>query len=81
MGSSRLQRAADVLGVAVPFFFEGAIGGPYVPDGNAPSLSYVDDFVASQDGLRLAEAFMSVRPAMQRRIVALVNEIAGEEGK
>jgi transcriptional regulator with XRE-family HTH domain len=29
MGSSRLQQAADVLGVAVPFFFEGAGGGLY----------------------------------------------------
>ena len=27
MGSSRLQQAADSLGVAVPFFFEGATGG------------------------------------------------------
>ena len=25
-----------VLGVAVPFFFEGAMEGPYVPDGSAP---------------------------------------------
>ena len=32
------------------------------------------------DGLRLAKAFMRVRPALQRRIVALVNEIAGEDG-
>ena len=27
MGASRLQQAADMLGVAVPFFFEGAVGG------------------------------------------------------
>jgi|SRR4051794_24776172 len=27
MGASRLQQAADILGVAVPFFFEGAVGG------------------------------------------------------
>ena len=37
MGSSRLQQAADVLGVAVPFFFEGAGGGPFRVDGSAPS--------------------------------------------
>ena len=37
MGSSRLQQAADILGVTVPFFFEGATGGTYKPDGSAPS--------------------------------------------
>ena len=37
MGASRLQQAADILGVAVPFFFEGAVGGTYKPDGSAPS--------------------------------------------
>ena len=37
MGSSRLQQAADILGVTVPFFFEGATGGTYKPDGSASS--------------------------------------------
>ena len=27
MGASRLQQAAQILGVSVPFFFEGAPGG------------------------------------------------------
>jgi transcriptional regulator with XRE-family HTH domain len=75
MGSSRLQQAADVLGVAAAFFFEGAGGGPY---GSAPSPAYIDDFVASEEGLRLAKSFMHLRPAVRRRIVDLVNEVAGE---
>jgi transcriptional regulator with XRE-family HTH domain len=79
MGSSR-QQAADVLRVAAAFFFEGAGGGPYQPDGSAPSPAYIDDFVASEEGLRLAKAFMRVRPAVRRRIVDLVNEVAGESG-
>jgi transcriptional regulator with XRE-family HTH domain len=33
----RLQQAADILGVTVPFFFEGATGGTYKSDGSAPS--------------------------------------------
>ena len=37
MGSGRLQQAADILGVTVPFFFEGATGGTYKPDGSASS--------------------------------------------
>ena len=80
MGASRLQQAGDILGVAVPFFSEGAGGGPYLADGSATSPAYVNEFVTSHDGLRrLAKAFLRVRPALHRRIVALVNEIAGEE--
>jgi transcriptional regulator with XRE-family HTH domain len=81
MAASRLQQAADILGIAVPFFFEGAAGGIFEPDGNALSPAYIDDFVTTSDGLRLMKAFMRVRPAMQRRVVALVNEIAGGDGK
>ena len=82
MGSSRLQQAADILGVTVPFFFEGVIGGTFKPDGSSLSPAYIDDFVTSSDGLRLVKAFMRIaRPAVQRRIVALVNEIAGDEGE
>src|SRR3954447_2996681 len=76
MGASRLQHAADILGVAVPFFFEGAAGGTFTPDRNTLSPAYIDDFVTTSDGLRLMKAFMRVRPAVRRHIVALVNEIA-----
>src|SRR4051794_4760586 len=78
MGSSRLQQAADVLGVPAAFFFEGAGGEPYQPVGSALSPAYIDDFVASEEGLRLAKAFMCLRPAVRRRIVGLVNEVAGQ---
>jgi transcriptional regulator with XRE-family HTH domain len=81
MGSSRLQHAAEILGVAVPFFFEGAVGGTFTPDRNTPSPAYIDDFVTTSDGLRLMKAFMRIaRPAVRHRIVALVNEIA-EDGE
>ena len=54
MGSSRLQHAADILGVPVSYFFEGGADGPFeLPGGLSPS--YVDDFVASEDGLRLGK--------------------------
>jgi hypothetical protein len=48
-----LQQAADILGVTVPFFFEGATGGTYKPDGSAPSRAYVNEFVSREDGVRL----------------------------
>jgi hypothetical protein len=78
LGASRLQQAADILGVAVPFFFEGAVGGAYKADGSAPSPAYIDDFVTTSDGLRLMKAFMRIpKPAVRHHIVALVKEIAG----
>src|SRR3954454_4273834 len=78
MGASRLQQAADILGVAVPFFFEGAVGGTYKPAGGRPSQTYIDNFVPSSDGLRLMKAYMRIpKPAVRHHIVALVKEIAG----
>ena len=63
--------------MAAPFFFERAEGGPYKLAGEALSPTYIDDFVSSADGLRLAQAFMQIpQLALRRRIVALVSEIA-----
>jgi hypothetical protein len=45
MGASRLQQAADILGVTVPFFFEGSDSKPYRSSGDEPSPAYIDDFV------------------------------------
>jgi transcriptional regulator with XRE-family HTH domain len=81
MGSSRLQQAASILGVPVSYFFEGGDSGPFKSASNL-SPSYVDDFVASEDGLRLAKAFMRIpRSAARLRIVALVRELAGGNGE
>jgi hypothetical protein len=44
-GANRLQHAAHILEVPVPFFFEGAPG--QAVDGTAPSPSYVNEFVSS----------------------------------
>jgi transcriptional regulator with XRE-family HTH domain len=58
IGASRLQQAANVLEISVPFFFEGgATGGTYIPDGSAPSPTYIDNFASTSDGLKLAKAF------------------------
>ena len=81
MGASRLQQAADILEVAVPFFFEGAPGGHKMGE-EAPSPAYVNEFVSSEDGLRLIKAFTRIaRPAVRHRIVNLVHEIASGEGE
>ena len=79
IGASRLQQIAQVLQVPVSFFFEGAPGGSAL-DGDAPSPSFVSDFLASADGLALTRAFTRLKdPKLRRRIVELVEEIAGKE--
>jgi hypothetical protein len=43
----------------------------------APLPSFVNEFISSEDGLRLIKAFVRIaRPAVRRRIVQLVQEIA-----
>ena len=77
MGSSRLQQIANVLQVPATFFFEDAPGQSKL-DGNAPSPSYVSDFLSTSDGLALTKAFMKIKNAkLRRHIVNLVGEIAG----
>ena len=82
MGASRLQLISQLLQVSVPFFFEGAPHLPGQPKGigEAPSPAYVSDFLATTDGLALTKAFMQIKePTLRRRIVALVEEIAGDD--
>lgn len=84
IGASRLQQISHILQVPVAFFFEGAphVAGVPAPAGfdEAPSPAYVSDFLASSDGLSLTKAFMRIDDAkLRRRIVDLVQQIAGEE--
>ena len=84
IGASRLQQIAQILQVPVSFFFEGA---PHTPGqtatgglSEAPSPAYVSDFLATSDGLSLTKSFMKIKNSkLRRRIVDLVEQIAGEE--
>ena len=82
IGASRLQQISLILQVPVAFFFEGAPAPPGRPIGlgEAPSPVYVTDFLATTDGLTLVKAFMGIQnPRLRRRIVELVEEMAGEQ--
>ena len=83
IGASRLQAIANILQVPVSFFFEGAPhspGGPATGMSEAPSPAYVSDFLATSDGLSLTKSFMRIKSSkLRRRIVDLVEQIAGEE--
>ena len=82
IGASRLQEISDILQVPVAFFFEGAPNASALhgSDGSALSMAQIDDFVSDLDGLRLIRAFRRIdNTAVRRRIVMLVQEIAGDE--
>jgi transcriptional regulator with XRE-family HTH domain len=79
IGASRLQQMSNILQVPVAFFFDGA---PEVPArglelGEAPSPTYVADFLATSDGLALTRAFMRIKDSkLRRKIVELVEQMA-----
>jgi transcriptional regulator with XRE-family HTH domain len=83
IAASRLQQISHVLQVPVAFFFEGApkASAPHGSHGSALSIAQIDNFVSDSNGLRLIGAFMRIDNAeLRRRIVMLVQEIAGDDG-
>jgi len=82
IGASRVQQISHILQVPVAFFFEDApnLHGSTYRMKEAPPPSYVSDFLATAEGLLLTKAFMRINePKLRRRIVDLVEEIAGED--
>ena len=81
VSASRLQHLCTILQVPVSFFFEGAPQEPTLPilGSDEQSPSYVNEFLATSDGVALALAFGRIRDAKVRRaIVALVEQIVAE---
>ena len=82
IGASRLQQISHILQVPVEFFFEDAPNAS-APHGSNKSelwMAQIDDFVSDPDGLRLIRAFMRIdNVALRRRIVMLMQEIAGDD--
>jgi transcriptional regulator with XRE-family HTH domain len=83
IAASRLHQISHILQVPVAFFFEGApnASAPHGSHGSALSIAQINDFVSDSNGLRLIGAFMRIdNAALRRRIVKLVQEIAGDDG-
>jgi transcriptional regulator with XRE-family HTH domain len=80
ISSSRLQQLSGILQVPIPFFFEGAPQQSARSQGKAAPPNYVNDFLATHDGLTLTRAFMHIKDAKLRRmIVKLVEQLAGDD--
>jgi len=84
IAAARLQHLSQILQVPVPFFFEGAPGSISRPaagaSADAPSPSFVSDFLATSQGLDLVRAFTCIEdPKLRRAIVRLVEQIAPDD--
>lgn len=80
ISASRLQHIAQILGVTVGFFYEGAPqtdGSSGEGLGEAGSPPFMADFVSSADGLELMQSFQLIKDSrVRKRIVDLVTAIA-----
>ncbi len=85
ISASRLQQLAKILGVPVSFFFDGApLGGePHAPGfEETGQQAYISEFMTTSEGLQLTKAFMRIGdPAVRRRVIDLVEALAGEPAK
>ncbi len=77
ISSSKLYEIANRLGVPVGYFFEGLTGRGNVAA--ASRQAAVDDFLASQEGIELAKAFMRLRSGPIRREILKLVRALGEE--
>ena len=74
IGASRLQQIAHILQVPVSFFFEDL---PLPSEALSEEGPYIDDFLATSDGLSLTKYFIRIKdPKLRRCIVELVEHIA-----
>jgi transcriptional regulator with XRE-family HTH domain len=75
IGASRLHRIANVLGVPIEFFYEGAPHSNAAQSGFAegPATTYVSDFLSTAEGVQLVKAFLAIRdPKVRRKLVELI---------
>ena len=78
ISASRLQGIATLLKVKPEFFFESE-AGPQPITSSAPD-DYVTAFLATSEGVALANAFQKLTTGkLRRRVVALVEELANQQ--
>ncbi|SDR50309.1 transcriptional regulator [Rhizobiales bacterium GAS191] len=82
IGASRLQNASRALEVPVEFFFRDApqfdVNDPTPNLSSAADSNFVADFLSSNEGVELNQAFVRIKDRkLRRRIVELVRAAAG----
>lgn len=80
IGAGRLFHVAQILGVPIDYFYEGAIEQlPNTAHGFAeePARPPVMDFLSTGEGLQLTLAFMRIKDAkVRKRVLELVRSLA-----
>ena len=80
IGASRLQQFANVLGVPVELFFEGAPRVSSQVVASDVSFSNETDFLSTREGVQLMRAFMRLaNPKIRRQFISLAKAIAEDE--
>jgi transcriptional regulator with XRE-family HTH domain len=81
IGASRLQNASRALDVPVEFFFRDAPQfepSQPMPSFDSTNTNFVADFLSSNEGVELNQAFVRIKDRkLRRRIVELVRAAAG----
>ncbi len=78
IGAGRLYQIAQILGVPIDYFYEGA--ETHINSSTSLVSPPVAEFLSSSEGLQLAMAFTQIRSTkLRRRVVELVRTMADEE--
>ena len=81
ISAGRLYKIAQILSVSVEHFYEGLITENHAQGrrNGMPGDLEISAFLTSPEGLALTSGFMKISdPATRRRIIDLVNTIAGD---
>ncbi len=81
ISAGRLYKIAQILSVSVEHFYEGLVGSSdaHGRRHGMPGNAEISAFLSSPEGLALTSGFMKIGdPATRRRIIDLVNTIAGD---
>jgi transcriptional regulator with XRE-family HTH domain len=83
IGASRIHQISEILQVPVSFLFEGSPGSSASAKnfGDAPSPTYVADFLATSEGLALIRAFTLIPNIKLRRAIVDMVELIGGGGE
>jgi transcriptional regulator with XRE-family HTH domain len=80
ISASRLQQIAEMLGVPISFFYEGAPRADAGGDDERDAIAPVSDVFWTSQDLQLVRAFQRVsNPQIRRRVIALVESL-GDAG-
>jgi transcriptional regulator with XRE-family HTH domain len=73
VSSSTLYLTAQVLGVSIAYFFEGLLQSFTVDDTELNKKALIrEEFVATDEGQRLVDAFMTVPSKMRPKFISLL---------